>query len=172
MEFWKCFLYLMICGAASFVFGRLLPKEWFHGDQPPFQPQPFEQDGKVYECLRVRKWQNRLPDMSRILPGLIPPKSLTGDYVQRLPRMIQETCVAELIHALLCIAGLYVLKLWRGIGGIVIYLLYVGVCNVPYIIIQRYNRPRLLKLYRRLERDQGVARNAGYDSDLQYRPGT
>ncbi len=172
MEFWKCFIYLAITGAAGFLLGRLLPKEWFHWDQAPFQSLPFERDGELYEALHVRRWQNLMPDMSRIFPGMMPPKNLTGQYRQRLPRMLQETCVAEMTHSLLCITGLYVLKLWRGIGGVIVYLLYAGLMNLPYIIIQRYNRPRLRRLYHRLAQNEGVARNAGYDSDLQYRPGT
>ena len=63
-----------------------------------------------------------------------------------------ETCVAELTHALLCIAGLALLWLWPGTGGIVLFALYVLLGNIPFILIQRYNRPRLQKLLRAAER--------------------
>lgn len=68
-----------------------------------------------------------------------------------MPRMIQETCVAEFIHAANCILGLYCLKIFPGIGGIIVVFIYAVVFNLPYILIQRYNRPRLIRLYKHLE---------------------
>ena len=60
--------------------------------------------------------------------------------------MIQETCVAELTHVLLSVCGLYALRLWPGAGGVLITAVYILFGNVPFIIIQRYNRPRLQRL--------------------------
>ena len=94
--------------------------------------------------------------MSRIFRKLMPPKSLTGDIKARLPELLRETCVAELIHFLNCFAGLYCLQIWPGVGGAVVTFLFAFVFNVPYILIQRFNRPRLLKLARRLYRSEGV----------------
>lgn len=144
----KCIGFYALAGAAGFFLGRLLPKTWFHPQLAPFRCRPSEQEGKVYEKLGIKRWQNRLPDMSRILPGVMPAKNLAGDYRQRLWTMLEETCVAEFTHAILCIAGLYGLKLWPGLGGLVVCLLYTA-ANLVYIGIQRYNRPRLLRLYRK-----------------------
>ena len=52
---------------------------------------------------------------------------------------------AECIHLLLPLAGLYCLRLWPGAGGIVVTLLYF-LGNLPFVLIQRYNRPRLQRL--------------------------
>ena len=46
-------------------------------DQFPFRPFAFEKNGRFYHCLHIRLWQGRVPDMSRILPALIPQKKLT-----------------------------------------------------------------------------------------------
>ena len=83
--------------------------------------------------------------MSRILPALIPQKKLTQDFRQQLPAMVRETCVAEWTHFLLCLTGFYCLKLWKGTGGLVFSLLNLLV-NSAYIVIQRFNRPRLMGL--------------------------
>lgn len=56
--------------------------------------------------------------MSRILPGTMPAKKIAGDYKTRLPQMLRETCVAELTHWLLCVAGLHCLTLWPSVGGL------------------------------------------------------
>ena len=82
---------------------------------------------------------------------MMPAKKLSVDCAEKMPRMIQETCVAEFIHAANCIAGLYCLKLYPGTGGIIISFLYAFIFNMPYILIQRYNRPRLIALNKRLE---------------------
>ena len=84
--------------------------------------------------------------MSRIFPFLMPAKKLTADTFADLPRMIQETCVAEMIHFLLSLSGLACLVIWPGAGGIILTLVYILLGNLPFIIIQRYNRPRLQKL--------------------------
>ncbi len=145
-NFGKCFCYLIATGVVAFFIGRLLPKKWFRADFFPYRSYSFEKCGHIYEKLKVRYWQNKVPDMSKILPMWIPAKNLRGDYKKRLPRMLQETCIAEMIHTVLCVTGLYCLKLYPGIGGVIVLVLYVLIFNLPFIIIQRYNRPRLIKI--------------------------
>ena len=53
--------------------------------------------------------------------------------------------MAECIHLLLPLAGLYCLRLWPGAGGVIVALLYF-LGNLPFVLIQRYNRPRLQRL--------------------------
>ena len=151
VNFWRCFVYLSAVSIIAFFVGRLLPKNWFRPDLFPYRSYKFEKDGKIYDKLNIRKWQNKVPDMGRILPKWMPAKNLSGNYKERLPRMLQETCVAELIHSLLCVTSLYCLKLYPGIGGVIILLLYTVFFNLPFILIQRYNRPRLIKLTRRIQ---------------------
>lgn len=71
MEFWKCFWYLIITGIVAFFVGRLLPKMWFRPDLFPYRSYKFEKDGQIYDKLKIRKWQNKVPDMSRILTKLL-----------------------------------------------------------------------------------------------------
>lgn len=158
-DFWKCIIYLALAGILGFSLGRLLPKKWFRADRFPYRSFRLEKDGKVYLKLKVRKWQNKIPDMSKILPGLMPPKAISPGYgPEELALMVQETCVAEMIHALLSVAGLFCVRLWEGWGGVILAVLYFA-GNLPFIIVQRFNRPRLQKLRARLERGgRGPAR--------------
>ena len=87
--------------------------------------------------------------MSRLFKKLMPAKALTQQTAQDLPLMIQETCVAELTHGLLCLAGLFLLKIWPGAGGVFLTVIYIVFGNLPFLLIQRYNRPRLQKLLER-----------------------
>lgn len=157
MRFWTCVIYLIATGVFAFFVGRIMPKKWFRADVFPYRAYQFEDGGRIYNKLHIREWQNKVPDMSRILPMIMPAKNLSGDYKSRLPRMLQETCVAELIHWLLCITGLHCLKLYPGMGGIIIVFLYIVIFNLPFIIIQRYNRPRLLKIATRIRQAEEAA---------------
>ena len=145
MGFWYCVIYIAVLGILSFIIGRLLPKGWFHADKFPCKTAAGEQ--KIYQALRVKSWQSKVPDMSRLFRHIMPAKKMTAETVADIPRMLEETCVAELTHTLLSILGLAMLWLWPGWGGIIVTIIYILLGNVPFIIIQRYNRPRLQRLY-------------------------
>ncbi len=151
-DFWNCAIYLASTGAVSFLVGRILPKRWFQPDKFPWRSYGFEKSGDFYKKLKIHKWQKKLPDMSRVFPKMMPAKSLEGAYQSRLPEMIQETCVAEAVHTGLCVTGLYALEIYPGAGGTILYSIYVLLFNLPFVLIQRYNRPRLLRLNAKLQR--------------------
>lgn len=149
--FLKCFVYLAVMGVFSFLLGRWLPKDWFRYDKFPYRIFTFEKNGKIYDKIYIRKWKECVPDMSKILPGMMPSKRLPGMMTpQQVKRMLQETCVAEFIHNLLCILGLPCIRIWGGAGGWVVYAVYV-LGNIPFSLIQRYNRPKLIRIYQKLE---------------------
>ena len=151
VPFLKCACYLAGLGVLSFLLGRLVPKIWFDYARFPYRAFSFERDGKVYDALGIARWQSRVPDMSRVFPKLMPPKKLSArPDEQTLLVMIRETCAAEATHALLILAGLGLLAIWPGAGGIVLYLIYAIFGNLVFLIIQRYNRPRLVRLYERM----------------------
>ncbi len=148
MGFWYCAGYIALIGGVGFILGRLLPKSWINENRFPFSAWGFEDGGKIYERIGVRYWQKKLPDMSRILPGTMPEKKIGTNFRQELPVMIKETCVAEITHWFLCIAGLRCISLWWGPGGTAIACINI-LGNLPFILIQRYNRPRLTRLQER-----------------------
>ena len=152
MGFWKCVIYMAALGVLSFDIGRLLPKSWFHADRFPYKTAAYEP--KIYQALRVKSWQGKVPDMSRIFKKIMPEKKMTAETIADVPRMLEETCVAELTHFLLSILGLAMLWIWPGAGGITVTVIYILLGNLPFIIIQRYNRPRLQRLYAMQQRKQ------------------
>lgn len=151
MRFVYCACYLAVLGVISFILGRLVPKTWFDYTRFPYRAFAFERGGKLYEALGIAIWQSRVPDMSRLFPRLMPPKKLSArPDEQTLLIMIRETCAAEATHALLILAGLGVIALWPCIWGVLLYLVYAIFGNLIFLIIQRYNRPRLVRLYTRM----------------------
>ena len=150
MKLLKCAIYLSITGIIGFFAGRIIPRQWLNPQKGLFSSFSFEKDGKIYGKLKIRRWQNKVLDMSRILPFWMPAKNLKGNYKERLQVMIDETCVAEVIHIAISIFGGYCVCIWPGIGGITVAVINILFLNLPYILIQRYNRPRLIRLQRQL----------------------
>lgn len=145
--FWKCVVYFALIGAIAHFVGLLLSRHRFEARRAPWRPAKWEKDGHFWEqTLRVRRWMNRLPDMSRIMPDM-QPKRLVGKATPRkVEVLIRETCVAEIVHWLLVLFGFACVTIWPGTGGWVISLLY-ALGNLPFIIIQRYNRPKFVRLH-------------------------
>ena len=149
MKLLNCVLYLVLTALIGFLAGRIIPKKWLNPHAGIFCSFKFEQDGKLYEKLGIRKWQKRVPDMSRIFPSLMPPKNLSGHYEARLPLMIEETCMAEATHIVMSFVGIGCLWICPGFGGILLTLIDILLFNLPFILIQRYNRPRLIRLHQK-----------------------
>lgn len=156
MDLIICVVYLAILGALSFLIGRIFPKRWFHWNAFPYRTFPLEKEGRIYTLLGIRLWHNQVPDMSRIFPRLMPPKTMPRNPDEAtLVLMLQETCIAEMTHAFLIITGFGCLLLCPGTTGLVFSLLF-AFGNLPFICVQRYNRPRLKKLLDRVTTRVGV----------------
>ena len=135
-------------GVASHVFGELLPREKFHHDRPPYLAFSWEQNGNFYnKTLRIRKWRHLLPDKSQTVKSMYTKKLGSNLTPEHLGRLLQETCVAELVHDALIILSPFVLFFADGATAVVCMTLFM-VGNVPFVMIQRYNRPKLARLYR------------------------
>ena len=156
MEFIKCILHIAGIGILSFLIGRVVPASWFQEDRFPYRCYTWEQGGRFYRHFGIHKWQSKVPDMSKIFPGIMQEKKVTEHFQEELPRMITETCIAEWIHALLCVAVLPCLWIWPGWGGIVFTLIYIF-ANIPFILIQRYNRPRLIGIRNKMNKPRKEA---------------
>ena len=126
--FWRCALYLAALGVAAHPLGQALPRKWFCAEKAPWRSAPWEKGGRIYLKLGIRKWKDHLPDMSRLMPDMVR-KDLGSDPAV----LVQETCVAECVH-------------WA------LTLVYNVLGNVSFIVIQRYNRPRLQKLAEKTRR--------------------
>lgn len=170
MKFVKCVLYLALLSFSSFLFGRILPQRLRY-DAFPFKSFAIEKHGAIYHKIAIRRWKNKLPDMSVLFYRWMPSKAIMSNLKKgQLLLMIQETCVAELIHILLCVFGFACISIWEGMGGWTVSVLYC-IGNVPFCLVQRYNRPKLIKLLERLQaKGVYVEGNCygGSDLELQY----
>ena len=151
LKFINCIIYLIVIGIVSFIIGRIIPKKSLHWDRAPWRDFSFEKKGLLYEKLQISKWQSKMPDMSRLFFMIMPKKKLPSiPTINNIQVMLQETCMAELIHWLLAVFSFGCIFFWPGIGGLIIsFVAFTG--NMIFVIIQRYNRPRLVQLRQLLE---------------------
>lgn len=97
----------------------------------------------VYEKLKVKQWKRRMPTYD---PTLFDPRLHAWDEI------VQSMCQAELVHE--TIAALSFLPIAAGIwfGAYPVFIItsvLAAACDTVFVIMQRYNRQRVMKLLRR-----------------------
>lgn len=161
-------VYIAVVGLLSHILGEVLPRRWFNPRRAPFAPWPIERSGKLYRALRVHAWKDKLPDMSKISHKMVGKHiSLTGSSAEA-GRVAVETCVAETVHVALIPLGFVICWIYPGALGTAIAAVY-ALSNVPFIIIQRYNRPTLITLAERLKQREERIHNAHTDTFGKHR---
>lgn len=112
-----------------------------------FKTFAFEQSGELWNHLfKVRRWKDQLPDGSKLISNGFDKSRLPDYKMTTLKKFIIEMRRAELAHWLSMLPAPFFLIFnprWAGM----INVLYAFVSNFPFIITQRYNRPKLEKLY-------------------------
>lgn len=141
----KGVFYLLTLSLLAHPMGQALPRRWFSGDRWPWASAPFEREGRFWRKLGVHRWKDKVPDMSRLLGDMVK-KQLAPDGKTDYALLVQETCVAECVHCWLVALSVGMLFLWKSVWSWVLWLVYNLLGNVSFILIQRYNRPRLLRL--------------------------
>ena len=127
-----------------------VPDTVYKQDSRWFQPFKWEKDGKVWDqWFKIRAWKHYLPDSSSILKDAYNKKHLKGLDASTQEKFIIETKRGEQTHWLSMLpAPLFFIwnPAWAGwVMGV-----YALLANLPFIITQRYNRPRLVRLYQRI----------------------
>lgn len=150
MRFVWCAITLMLVGIFANPLGNALPRRWFHADRFPYKCYAWEREGKVYQKIAIHKWKDVVPDMSRVNPRMVSKRLGSLPTSAQVERLVQETCVAECTHWVLILLSPLILLVDRP-WGVWMMLVSMLVFNLPFVLIQRYNRPQLVKLASRLK---------------------
>lgn len=95
---------------------------------------------KLYEKLRVKKWKNCMPTYN---PSLFDPRQHTWEEIA------QATCQAELGHETIVVLSFVPILAGHWLGGypaFIITSILAAMFDMMFVIMQRYNRQRILKL--------------------------
>jgi len=167
MAFLKSVLYVMILGIVSHYIGETLPRKWFHWDRFPFRAWKWEKSGLIYEKIRIQNWKDRMPDISRVMKDMVPKRIGLRPTSRDIRILITETCVAETVHFCLCLLAPVIYTFWKNGTGVFLMIVVIA-CNLPFMMIQRYNRPVLITFAQRLEAREERKKNACVDFVSQY----
>jgi len=106
-----------------------------------FQPLKFEE--KLYRKLRVSTWKKYLPSYQ---PELFSMKE------KRLDEIAQAMCQAEIVHEIiipLSFLPLFAIPYFGSAAVFILTSLLAACIDLLFVILQRFNRPRILKISRR-----------------------
>ena len=160
-RFWLGVVYVAIIGALSNIAAVFIDRSRIKEEKFPFRPFRWEKNGRIYDRINIRKWKNRVPDMSRILKFMLPKRVNAGAGIQEIKALVKETCVAEIVHCVLIVLSLAVIFICPGTDGYVLFVICLFL-NLPFIFIQRYNRPQYMTAVRRLEEREARKKQCGY----------
>ena len=127
--------------ATGYAAHRLDDRRLDH-DGPLLRQRRFEAGGRWYRRrLRINRWKDRLPEAGALFDGGISKRELPARDLEGLRTFVRETRRAELTHwwAMAC-APLFVL--WNPPVAAALLVAYGVLVNLPFVLIQRYNRFR------------------------------
>lgn len=121
----------------------LIPRERLDPNGFWFRQRPFER--RLYRSLRVRRWKDKMPTYD--------PRKFSLE--QNTPeQIIQNSCEAELVHEVIVIASFIPLLaslIWGALPAFLVTSLLAAGLDSCFVMMQRYNRPRLLRYHNRLK---------------------
>ena len=103
---------------------------------------------RLYKKLRVRKWKDKMPTYD---PGAFDPNLHSWDEIA------QTMCQAELVHEVIMVLSFLPIFAAVPFGALPVFVItsLLAACfDAMFVIMQRYNRPRILKLMDRSARTQ------------------
>jgi hypothetical protein len=106
-----------------------------------------EKEMRIYKKIHLHKWKDILPQFNKDFNKRNLPNKISKEYLESF---INVTCKAEAIHYTIIPLG-YLSVFFALLGNQQIWLIifmptFIGICNVPFALIQRYNRFRLVRL--------------------------
>ena len=103
-----------------------------------YRPRSFEEP--LYRALRVKQWKNRMPTWR--------PESFS--LREHTPCEIAQTmCSSELVHEISAVLSFAPLLAARFFGALPVFLITsaaASLFDLMFAVMQRYNRPRILRL--------------------------
>lgn len=147
----------------SLIMSRM-PRSFFRRSSKIFKAFSWERHGEVWHRLfKVKRWKDLLPDGSMIIKSGHNKKSLPSYSDATLHIFLIEMRRAELTHWMTMLYGI-LFCFWNPRWAALLNILFGVVSNLPFIIVQRYNRPRI----EAIEMKRNIRMNACRNEDDPY----
>lgn len=133
---------------------RKFPKRLYNPNLSFYTERPFEK--KLYKKLKVAKWKDKFPEKGGMV-GFSKKRLKSPSNPEYINQFITETCIGELVHYLWGVFGFLSLPLTFLVDGTANYIHVFAIMatlnlivQLFFSIIQRFNRPRLLRIKNKL----------------------
>jgi glycosyl-4,4'-diaponeurosporenoate acyltransferase len=143
--------WLVIQFGLAWAFTQLAAERFDYGSRFA-RPRGWERGGRFYERMfAIKRWKDRMPDGSRLFRGGFAKGKLEIATPEYLERFLRETWRGEVVHWL-ALATLPLFAIWNPWWGVLINAAVALAVNFPCILVLRYNRARIVRLFGRHQR--------------------
>ena len=147
------FLAVVVCGLMSGVITlitRILPSKVFNPYRKRYKV--YSKENELYNKLKIKKWKDKIPELGK-LSGFAKTEIAEPNNPEYIYKFLTENCIAEALHFYSIVAGLLIFiflprEYIFTIGLPVFFLNFL--LHIMPILVQRYLRPKFLKIYNRL----------------------
>ncbi len=146
-----CFLVWPVLQVAAALICINLPDRFFSSNSFFFRAHRLEREGRIYDRIfRVSHWKHLLPDCGKVWKKRgLRKKKLENFSEENLNRFLIESAQGEMTHWL-AIFPFWLFWLFTPPMVPWMMLIYALLVNIPCIIAQRYNRPRVQRLLQKM----------------------
>lgn len=146
-------LVLVVIDAVCALFVRYcLPKKVFN----PFLKiyNVGKNERKFYERIGIRKWKDKIPEAGQLFANFAKTEIADTNNNEYVYKFMSETIYAEIMHWLSALFSFLIIFIDLRLALTVGLPLVIGnmILNLMPVLVQRYNRPKLMVLYQRNER--------------------
>ena len=126
-----------------------LPDSLFNPHGWPYKIRKWEKDGKIYkELFKVKNWKNKLPVGKPFNKNDIDLREFKSKKLSYINKYMITSCKSEAVH-IFSIFSMFIFFIFHNLPIAITIMLSALLINLPFIIILRYNRHRILKLKNR-----------------------
>ncbi|KAB7670797.1 glycosyl-4,4'-diaponeurosporenoate acyltransferase [Bacillus sp. B1-b2] len=128
-----------------------LPIQYFTFDTFLYRIRNWEKNGAIWgKWFKVKAWKSRIPDGRNVIGKGFEKKQLSEKNKPYLQQFILESRRAELTHWISIVPAPFFF-LWNPPWAGWVMVIYALLFNLPIIMAQRYNRPRIQRIVKRLD---------------------
>jgi len=126
-----------------------LPERYYNYKNWIYKERKWENKGEFYQqVFKVKRWKNHMPEIADFIKSAFSKNSIKEFDNEYIEKYLLESSRAEFAHWCIIFSSVIFL-FYEGIATFIYMLLIAILLDAPFIIIQRYNRPRIIRIMKR-----------------------
>lgn len=127
-----------------------LPNSLFNPHGWPYKIRKWEKDDKIYkEPFKIKYWKNKLPVGKPFNKNDIDLREFKSKKLSYINKYMITSCKSEAVH-IFSIFSMVIFFIFHNLLITIVIILSTLLINLPFIIVLRYNRHRILRFKNKL----------------------